>query len=540
MDNTLLRTAGVTALLAFSACEEGTGPKQPDRLQPVPAPAYTITTGAELKDSIENAGTGAVINIPTGDYYLPSQILIDAKTNLTIRGQGIGVTRIHASDTAMFVFKVGDNVSQLSVSDMTIIGNGPSVADTHGIGMFSGTNRSGLYFERLELKDLNVGISVAGSAALQTSTGSSGCYDVTIFQNTFVGIFARQHPDRTNFPPPNSSGSGYAIHNQGCHHVRIAENYIEGTERHGIYEAWSKGPVTIEHNFILNHLKNTPDSLQAGDQNLVAIAVTNTEDAAVAFNTVMNSYSDAISIEYENASSRPASTSNVQLIGNQIVGSRTHDLFVSAPGTWQIWGNKYHHRGSIGATTTPTLRDNGQSYSLDTATTSSSGIWSRWWGTKDVTAATPGSDVYVFQNDYLHKVTKSYFSHPDSWTYTSYKGPYYGMQALAVDSTYAYVMASNSLYALTTAASPWTERTSPTNWSGFEAMTVTGGQLYIIQSGYLHHVDPATFSYASPTPRAGWQNAQALIGFKGRLFIFQGDCVHDVSTSTLWYTRYWC
>lgn len=540
MRKVFLRTAGVAGLFTLAACQNDVIPTQPGGMSPPSAANYTITSGPQLKDSVENATTGAVINIPSGDYYLPSQILIDGKTNLTIQGQGVGVTRIHASDTAMFVFKVGDNVSGLTIQDMTIIGNGRSMANTHGIGMFSGTGRSGLYFQRLELKDLNVGISVAGSVALQNSTNDSGCYDVTVFKNTIVGVFARQHPDHTNFPPPNTSGSGYGIHNQGCHHVRIAENYIEATERHGIYEAWSKGPVTIEHNFILNHLMTTPDSLQGGDQQLVALAVTNTEGAAVAFNTVANSYSDALSIEYENVADRPALTSNVQLIGNTVIGSRTHDLFVSAPGTWQVWGNKYFHRGSIGSTTTATLRDDAQSYSLDTATTSSSSAWARWWGTKAVTAITPGGDVYAFQNDHMHKVTKTFFSHPDSWNYTSYKGPYYGMQAVAADSTYAYVMASNTLYALTPTTSPWTQRTSPTNWSGFEAMDVSGGQLYIVKSGYLYHVDPVTFSNSSPTPRSGWQNTQALTGFKGRLFIFQGDCVHEVSTSTLWYTRYWC
>jgi hypothetical protein len=468
----------------------------------------------------DSAKSGDTITLGTGHFYFGASIQIAKKNNLWIRGAGKGSTVLHPADSVAFAFFVGDSVTSLTISDLTVQGTAPLSGNTYGIGMSAFTRgSSSLYFLRLELLELGVGIGIGGQ----------GCDDVTIFDNTIVGIRSRYNAS-TN----STSGSGYGVANQNCSHVRIAENYLEEVERHSVYQAVSSGPVTIEHNFILNHMKT--GTIQRSP-NLVAITVTNTQNASVSFNTIVNPYSDAISVEYEN-DGRGGSTSNPQLIGNTIIGARASDLFVTYPGTIDVWGNKYYHRGSIGWTASPSVRVDGAAYPNGYTLRAPS---TRWANTQMLDAQAPGSaNFFVLQNGVIHEALKSYQSAPDSWNYTGYTGPYSNVQALSAGNANAYAMIANTLYAFSPGTPSWSSRTSPTNWSGFEAMTFTGNQLYIVQSGTLHHVDPVNFSYTSPAPRSGWQNTQALTGFKGRLFLIQNDCTHEVSTSTLWYTRYWC
>jgi hypothetical protein len=520
----------VLVAIGVAACEDAVAPIQREvpNLRVAFGQNIPVNTSQNLKAIIEGASSGDTISLGSGDFYLPAQIVIQNKSNFIIRGNGQGITRIHPSDTANFAFELRSNLSQLTIQDLSIIGTTSPTPKAEGIGKFTAySSVSGLYFQRLELRDLKSGITVSGPS----------CDDVTIYGNTIVGMHERLNPEI----PGSTSGSGYGIQNGGCTHIRIAENYIEATDRHGIYQAYSEGPVTIEHNLVLNDLKY--GTIQANDPNLVSIVVINTKDAAVGFNSVINPYGDAMSVEYSTAdAARPnIVTGNVQLIGNSVVGARQSDLFITVTSPVQLWGNKYYHRGSIGPSNNATIRTGGQAVALDTPTVAyTEPKWKRWWGSHVLAAHTPGNDIFVLQNAYVHKVTKAYWSHPDIWNYTSYKGPYSAVQAMVADANSVYLMNSNTLYALNTTSSPWTQRNSTINWAGFEGMTISAGELYIIKIGYLYHVNPTTFDYSSPTPRNGWLNTQALVGFNGRLFIMQNDCTHEVSTSTLWYTRYWC
>jgi hypothetical protein len=507
----------VLAAACLASCQDSIAPVQ--SREPLMKLAFgqnvnvSFSQSQNLQSIIDGASTGDTITLGAGSFSIADSLLIHDKSNLLIRGAGQGTTTLLPASAASAAFWVGNNVHGLTISDLTIHGQAPLAGNTHGIAMGGSTsNVSGITFKKLEVLEVGVGISVAGTT----------CDSVVISDNKIVGVRSRLSAT----PGFGTSGSGYGIHNDDCRHVRIAENYIEDTERHGIYQAKSAGPVVIEHNLILNHLRS--GTIQR-DNYLVALTVTNTSDASVAFNTIVNPYADALSVEYDAA--RPGTTSNVQLIGNSVVGARFNDVFITWAGPIQFWGNKFYHRGTIGPTGTPIVYPAANASALHAPT-------GRWAGTQMLDGRTPSDSMYVLQNGVLHLVTKAYGSDVDSWNYLNYTaGPLSNVQAIAADFDGVFIMQSNGQLNEGFPNYPWWVFTpaSTTNWFNFEAMTMSGGQLYVVQNGALHHVNKSDYSYNSPAPRSGWAGTQALVGFNGRLFLMQSDWMHEVDPNTLWY-----
>jgi hypothetical protein len=529
---------GIAAVLV-AACTDSTDVSAPKMKSLPPSEAsWTMFTG--YRNQIQNTSTGT-ITIPAGEFTLDTTILITNKSALTIQGAGIGLTKIHlpSSFVGRGAFRVHSNINGLTIRDLSIEGlSVPFDRDIHGIYTDSGPSGiTNVKIERVQLEDIGVGISFQVA---------SSCSVIHILDNRVYRMRSRIQltpHEITGELIESTSGSGYGIHTKDCADVLIKENVVEDAERHGIYMAGGDGGVTIEHNLILNHLQRVvQNSLNYGDpryvqrSSLTAMAVARGSNVRLGFNVVANPYAHAISIDPNEATPNTPLT-GIQLIGNKVIGTREKDIRVTALGTYDVWGNLYYHRGTIGGDTIAAYSD-----SLGTAQKPPT----RWNGTVAFDAEIPGEVVYVVQNNHMHQVTKNYGVAPIGWNWTSYEGGFSAVQAIAgTSSNGVFYMMNNTLVRSVPApivGDPWIKSVSPTNWAGFEAMAYSTGRLYVIQSGYLHKIDPATWSYRAdgtePTPN--WYGTQALVAFHGIPYIMRNDCLYEVSPSTLSAVRSWC
>lgn len=301
--------------------------------------AQRISSVAELRAAVANARAGSRVSIPAGTYNIGSTpIRIENKRNVQIVGAGEGRTIIRSSADAPFIFELAGSNDNLEVAGMTLEGASHLRRNTHALA--SGSDRmnlTGARFHDLEIRNVAVGISVAG-------TGSGICDDVQITSNNLDNIQDVVRPDGT------TPGSGYGIHNQGCSNVRIAYNTIRNADRHSIYQAsayqpdrpQASGSIVIDHNTIIDHARTS----SLNNEWLVALVVARSSNVVVSNNEIINPYHDAISIEDAPEEGRQYRIRNVSLIDNIVRGSRQADVFLTAAGTFMSRGNRFYRAGS--------------------------------------------------------------------------------------------------------------------------------------------------------------------------------------------------
>jgi hypothetical protein len=380
----------------------------------------------------------------------------------------------------------------------------------------------------------------------------------------------------------STSGHGYGLHNDGCTNVRITENEIRSAGRHSIYQAHGRGPVTIDHNLIINHrcevvVSNTCPGLQvAGNENLVALVVARTANVVVAHNVILNPWADAISVEEDDQSH--LDTKNVRLIHNTVWNSHARDLFFTAlqNDTVQTWGNVFVHTGDSGPTS-PTIRPSSPVTTVVEPA-------ARWVGTQVFDAVKDGNVhnaypySFVMQNNYLHEVNTSYNQNFDNASYWTYTGVtlqnFSGFTAMVAGQGVAYVMNGGTLTQLTpnrtgtqttwpSSASPdtwtgaknrtgtqttWPSSASPDTWTGAKGISWTTnsdpsdvGSVFVLMASSLYQVNPSTWGRTQGV--TNWTGAQAITAFNDHAYIMQNNTIHKIATTlspfVADYIEYW-
>jgi len=298
--------------------------------------AQRISSVAELRAAVANARAGSRVSIPAGTYNIGSMpIRIENKRNVQIVGAGEGRTIIRSSGDAPFIFELAGSNDNLEVAGMTLEGASHLRRNTHALA--SGPDRmnlTGARFHDLEIRNVAVGISVAG-------TGNGICDDVQITSNNLDNIQDVVHPDGTTV------GSGYGIHNQGCSNARIAYNTIRNADRHSIYQASAyqpdrpaaSGSIVIDHNTIIDHGRTS----SLDNEWRVALVVARSANVTVSNNEIDNPYHDAISIEDPSEEKQGYDVRNIRLINNTVRNPHAADIFLTASGTFVSEGNKFYH-----------------------------------------------------------------------------------------------------------------------------------------------------------------------------------------------------
>lgn len=318
--------------------------------------AQVISTTAELRAAVARARSGASVMIAAGTYDIGSRPLrIEDTHNVRIIGAGAGTTIIRASGSASYIFELAGSNDNLEVAGMTLEGASRLTRNTHGLASgFDRMNLTGARFHDLEIRNVAVGISVAG-------TGNGICDDVQITSNRLDNI------QDVVTASGVTSGSGYGIHNDGCSNVRIADNEIRNADRHSIYQASAyqpdrpaaSGSIVIDNNRIVDHGRTS--SLASSSQ--VALVVARSSNVVVSRNEIVNSYHDAISIEDPSGEEgRRYVVRNVSLVGNLVRGTRGADVFLTASGTFRGRGNRFYRESGRNAVN-PVIRRDGKGVS---------------------------------------------------------------------------------------------------------------------------------------------------------------------------------
>ena len=398
----------------------------------------------DLTAIIEGAANDTVITLTAGTFNLgvntphDQGILIKDKTNLTITGQGWDNTIIKLPSSAQFGFYTGSNVDNLKIDKMQIEGTTPLTNNTHGIGNFTGsTNISDVTFSELRLKDTAVGISIATSGDLNGVTISNN-----VISNT-IGLEA---------------GWGYGIHMENARNALIADNLIQNATRHSVYLAGSApgSNVTIARNTILNHDPNGQQRAVTGRWYVAALAVARSSDVDVAFNNIVNSRTIALSVEPNGA------TTDINLLGNEIIDAWYVGLWVTTDQTHTAMGNTFTHFPN------PDADGNGWNdeisffnWPVGVPTSSALEPPDPRWATIDYIDEMGDNKVYVMKDGVLDKITDPY----ETWAYD----------------------------------------TCPTVWPGAESMTAVAdaagadqGRLCLLENGILYEVNPDTWEVSIP------------------------------------------
>lgn len=171
-----------------------------------------VTPKDDLRAIVESAPHNTVITLSAGTFDLgvhapyDQGILIQNKSNLTIKGQGTDKTRLRLPSHAQFGFYTGSNTRDLTIKNLHLEGTLPLATNTHAIGNYSGTtNVHDVTFTHLRVSQTAVGISA--------DTSNHGIYDgLTITNNQILGTVGLD------------PGWGYGIEISNPTNVLIADN----------------------------------------------------------------------------------------------------------------------------------------------------------------------------------------------------------------------------------------------------------------------------------------------------------------------------
>lgn len=197
------------------------------------------------------------------DYTLTANTTITSKTNLVIEGTGT-LTLATGSVTTAKIFDLVGTIDNLTIRDLTLVGEGNTSYAQYGIGAASGQTISNTHFENLKISGMNVGISInANTSGLWTDAWVTNCKLKDI-----VGT---------------GTGQGYGIHvatgaNEAAAQdgrIFLTGNSVENCSRHSIYIGHSKN-VVISGGIIKDHRKDVYTGTFAS-----ALAISRSENVTV-------------------------------------------------------------------------------------------------------------------------------------------------------------------------------------------------------------------------------------------------------------------
>lgn len=241
-----------------------------------PPPLEGIMNGddvtSKLQAIISELGSNKRYILPYGAYTCSGPISLVNLSNVELDGSGSTIM-LTASDV---LFKFGENIENIDMHDFKVVGSG-DVADGNGLlGNPSGTFINFANIHDNEIRDCVVAISL--------NADNGGHVRNSIIANNRIFNIVGEEP-----------GQGYGIHianvdaNFFSNNV-ISGNYIEKTERHGIYVARGNGYI-IENNTVRdNRYGKEPIGIRA------AIHVGRTRNVIIRKNTVINALQGCIAL----------------------------------------------------------------------------------------------------------------------------------------------------------------------------------------------------------------------------------------------------
>lgn len=360
----------------------------------------SIETWTQLKDALAANATG-VFELNEGTFECDDGIILENKSDITIRGAGRGRTFIRVKKTVPDCFRLWSNVHNVTFSNFTMIGEVASDDDVpiipnRGIATskwaidangaaFSiyPTNLSHISFVDLEICNMTTGLQIGGE---------NNAVDKRIANCIIKGNFI--HHIYGKLP-----GYGYGIHTFHSPLLQIRDNVVHRATRHSVYYGNAESGLwtLIIGNTIVDA------GLVAVEQSAMSIA--RSSNVTIAHNLFVRSKSYALSVEKVLTDDPPWDPKDVQLIDNRFIDSVGPDIWIDHADEVLIWHN--------------TKQSNESASVLVSASYFEPQLWS---GTERIDRV--GDYLHIIQNGTAHLVKPNYDKKPttsEAWPYTVLK-----------------------------------------------------------------------------------------------------------------------
>lgn len=375
-----------------------------------------ITTYAELVQAVSSTSSGT-IELGHGDIQCDDEIVIENKSDFTIRGQGQKSTTLKCSRDGIRgpnCLRIGSNVHNLTLADFGIVGNIESDEDANsphpgfpdekhlwplrGIGCQDVNHAHPIDVSNVLIRDMELSYLTTG---VQVATINGTIAGSTI-RNTFI------HHIYGLGINGEGGGVGYGIHVYHAPGMTIRDNVIHRASRHSIYlsenqaGAWSYviGNILVDGG--------------TGQAQWVVATIARSSNVTVAHNLFVRSRTWALGVEKVDDGNR-WDPKNIQVIDNHFIDSDGFDIWIntgtdpSGEKNNVLW---WHNTAQNGSSTK--FRPN-----LESGSTFEPALWS---GTEKIDRV--GESLHVIQNGTLHLVKPNYDRlpiTPQDWPYTVLK-----------------------------------------------------------------------------------------------------------------------
>ena len=246
-----------------------------------------------------------------GNYILTAGIVLYNRKEIVIRGHGARL--IFNNPNSIFCIEIISELRNITIDGLEICAPDSAVANAQNmvaIGSWtSAINISQITISNCYFHTLNTGICIG--------TTPDGNYSQVVIDNNII-------ENISGF----GSGRGYGIVNEfGCN-VRITNNIILNTARHAIYQAkhQSDDLIIIENNYIENY-----DSVYTNPNYLAAqLVVARSNNVLVNENTIVNSRTFALSVEYDPNYCPENQVEGITLRHNHILNARRVGIWLAS------------------------------------------------------------------------------------------------------------------------------------------------------------------------------------------------------------------
>ena len=282
-----------------------------------------LDTLDDLEPAVESADDGDVIELAAGTFILEdTEINPPRNTQLTIRGQGRGITTIQLKGRATAFMIRTDSVGDFSLSDLSIVGEGND-CDTTGVQsafeMLSGVKEHhNFVFRNLEIRDVTTGMIIGGNTIHHAGGPTT---NVLIENSTFSNIRACDG---------NHPGWGYGVALNDVYGAVVRSNSFVDIDRHSIYQGYTSGmgDVLIENNLVLRHGPDAPPAYP-----FAAVVVARSQGVTVANNVIAGTRGwgkvAALSIEWDDERTPPQTTESINVVDNWFVANGWSDVWIN-------------------------------------------------------------------------------------------------------------------------------------------------------------------------------------------------------------------
>jgi len=232
-------------------------------------------------------------------YKITGDVSPTNKSDLLITGKG-SISLVTGSATAVYAFGLVGTMDNVTIEELSLIGEGDATYNQTAVGSDSGQTLSNITVRNLKITNFNVGISanahIGGSAT-----------KFSIYDNELTNILG------------TTAGKGYGIHLAKATHTKVMRNSIDNCQRHSIYQGSGDNVNNvISGNVITNHRKGV-----ATGAYLPAIAIARSSGIRCDNNTLVDFFDGGIHVQQEESTT--TSAQNISVVNNQLIG-RKNDI----------------------------------------------------------------------------------------------------------------------------------------------------------------------------------------------------------------------